>query len=549
MTPPAAASSVFPIRGEFARSVSPISRRGAESVSPNCRGFARSVSPISRRGAESLSPNCRGFARAVVAVLVVVLTMVSLTVIAQPPAADAQPRGVVFVAPNGNDANPGTKARPKATIAAAMRQLNGAGGEIRLRGGSYTITNNSGLLWQGGTARRPLVVRSAPGERARLRSAQGSHCVAAAADHIQIRRLTCTGWMGIAAFNSNHIVIAGNSVHDLAAPATQGILVSGQREDFRDVRVVRNRVTRVPHSGISVGDLRQNAARNVVIERNKVREANYQFRGQRTGAGGTGSGITVVGVDGARIVRNDVRRTYGNAINCALSNNCTVRRNVAVDAWNILFYGDNATNSVFEGNVAKTTGDRRFLRNWGHGDIPAQGFVFANESGWFEGSGRATSGNVVRNNVAIDVDTGFRFGEYQNGAAGMRDTVVAHNTFVGTSRCGIQIFDPPANQGNLVANNIVVPAGGSTAFCGGDRGTTLRNNLWASGRVDGGLRTGDVRAQPRFTRGTGLKASNYRLAPGSPGVDDGLSVAAVGDDLRGVQRPRGGRVDIGAYER
>ena len=467
--------------------------------------------------------------------------------IATAPTADAQ-SGVVYVAPNGSDSNPGTRARPKATVTAAMRQLGG-GGEIRLRGGSYTIRNGSALLWQGGTERRPLVVRSAPGERARLTSAQGNHCVVAAADHIEIRNLDCTGWMGIGSFNSSHVVIAGNYVHDLAAPRTQGIIVSGGRQDFRDVRVVKNRVVRVPHSGISVGELRQNAARNIVIKRNRVRQANYQFRNQATGAGGTGSGITVVGVNGAKIIRNDVRRTYGNAINCALSNNCRVRKNTAIDAWNILFYGDNATNSVFEDNVAKTTGDRRFMRNWGRGDIPAQGFVFANESGWFEGSGRATSGNIVRNNVAIDVDTGFRFGEYQNGAAGMRDTVVANNTFVGTSRCGIQIYDPPANRGNLVANNIVVPDRGSTAFCGGDRGTTLRNNLWASGRVDGGLRSGDVREQPRFTQGSGLKASSYRLAAGSPGVNDGRNLDVVADDLRGVARPRGGRADIGAYER
>ena len=131
----------------------------------------------------------------------------------------------------------------------------------------------------------------------------------------------------------------------------------------------------------------------------------------------------------------------------------------------------------------------------------------------------------------------------------MRNTVVANNTFIRTSRCGIQIHDPAANSGNLVTNNIVVPSGGSTAFCGGDRGTTLRNNLWASGRVDGGLRAGDIRERPRFVGGASRTASSYRLASGSPGVDDGRAIGAVSDDHRGVQRPRGGRFDIGAFER
>lgn len=482
-------------------------------------------------------------------VLRIALTALAVlaTMFVAAPDVEAQSH-TVYVAPNGSDSNPGTRARPKATMVAAMRALPN-GGEILLRGGSYTIRNNSGLLWQGGTAGRPLVVRSAPGERARLRSAQGNHCVVAAADHIRIKNLTCTGWMGIAAFNSSHIVIKGNTIHDLGAPRTQGIVVSGQRSNFRDVKVERNTVRRVPHSGISIGDLRRNAARNIVIKKNTVREANYQFRNTATGSGGTGSGITVVGADNALIVKNDVRRTYGNAINCALSSNCRVRKNVAVDAWNILFYGDNAVDSVFEDNTAKTTGDRRFLRNWGFGDIPAQGFVFANEAGWYQGAGLPTRGNIVRNNIAIDVDTGFRFAEYQNGAAGMRNTVIANNTFVRTSRCGIQIHDPAANSGNLVVNNIVVPTGGSTAFCGGDRGTTRRNNLWASGRVQGGISGSGIRSSPGFVVGTGLKASNYRLSAGSAAVDSGRPVAQVADDRAGRARPRGGAYDMGAFER
>ena len=185
----------------------------------------------------------------------------------------------------------------------------------------------------------------------------------------------------------------------------------------------------------------------------------------------------------------------------------------------------------------------------GFGPIKAQGFVFANETGWFAGAGLPTQGNVVRNNLAINVDVGFRFGEYQNGNAGMRNTVVANNTFVRVDNCGIRLHDPATNSGNVVQNNVVVPAGNGWAFCGSDRGTTIRNNLWGRGTVQGGLHAGDVRAMPDFTVGTGLKPSNYQLAAGSPGVNDGRAISAVANDKSGVSRPRGGAFDIGAFER
>ena len=51
---------------------------------------------------------------------------------------------------------------------------------------------------------RPLVVKSAPGERARLVSAPNNHCVLALGDYTQIRNLTCTGYNGIMAYGADH---------------------------------------------------------------------------------------------------------------------------------------------------------------------------------------------------------------------------------------------------------------------------------------------------------------------------------------------------------
>jgi len=368
------------------------------------------------------------------------------------------------------------------------------------------------------------------------------------ADYVRVRNFDCAGAKGIGAWNANHIVIRNNYVHNITDDRTQGILASGDQR-IRNIKVNYNRVARVPHTGIAVGSTRANAATNVDIKGNRVVESNYQFRNTPANAGGWGSGISAVGANDALIKGNSVIRTYGEGINCALSNNCRVRGNVGVDAYGTIFYGDNATNSLWEDNMARTTDDPRFFRDYGFGGIEAAGYVIANEAGWFSGAGRAVSGNVFRNNVAINVQTGWRFGEYGNGNAGMTDTIVANNTFIGTSVCGIRLHSPSTNANNLVINNVVVPDAGSYALCGDDYGTTIRHNLWARGTVEGGLNAGDVRGMPSFTVGSGNKAKNYKLTANSRGVNDGVKTGYVTDDHTGKKRPKGGKQDMGAFER
>jgi hypothetical protein len=92
----------------------------------------------------------------------------------------AAPAGAVefFIAPNGNDANPGTRGRPFATLERARdaaRQLHHEGtpppGGITLwlRGGDYVRTNALELrAADSGTPNAPVLWRSLEGETARL---------------------------------------------------------------------------------------------------------------------------------------------------------------------------------------------------------------------------------------------------------------------------------------------------------------------------------------------------------------------------------------------
>lgn len=474
--------------------------------------------------------------------LVVLVALALLAgVLASAPAAQGQST-TIYVAPSGSDDNPGTRARPKYSLVSAMLSLP-QGGDIVMRGGTYRYSQNESGLWQGGTAQRPLVIKSAKGERATIVSSPGSNCVLALGDYTRVRNIDCTGSQGIMAYGADHVIFYGNYVYDLTAPYEQGINVSGGSSN---IIVRKNRIQRVPHSGIAVGDTEAYSSRNVTVDRNWVRQANYQFRNRSAWEGGWGSGISVIGVDGAKITRNDVRRTWGEGINCPLSNNCRVRKNVVVDAWNALFYADNATNSVWEDNVAKTTNDPRFERDYGFGGFQASGFMFGNERGWYSGSGNPGGNNIVRNNIVINAHRGVGFLDF-GVSGGFRNTRIANNTFVRV-HCGTDFQANGANAGNEFVNNIVVPSSDGRPTCSSTSGVTWRNNLWASGNAGAARHTSDVRGDPGFVRGTGLRPSSYRLAAGSAAIDEGRTLSYVDDDRRNRDRPRGGAYDIGAFE-
>ena len=81
-----------------------------------------------------------------------------------PPPTTPPPTGTLFVATNGNDANPGTLAQPLLTVQRAV-DLVAAGGTIALRGGTYAPSTTIKLL-KDGTSSRPITLTSYNGERA-----------------------------------------------------------------------------------------------------------------------------------------------------------------------------------------------------------------------------------------------------------------------------------------------------------------------------------------------------------------------------------------------
>ncbi|MDG4770248.1 cellulose binding domain-containing protein [Solwaraspora sp. WMMD792] len=80
-----------------------------------------------------------------------------------PPTTVPPPTDTLFVATNGNDANPGTVGAPLATLARAVA-LATPGTTITLRGGTYQFDTNVRIM-KDGTAANPYTITSYDGER------------------------------------------------------------------------------------------------------------------------------------------------------------------------------------------------------------------------------------------------------------------------------------------------------------------------------------------------------------------------------------------------
>jgi hypothetical protein len=63
-----------------------------------------------------------------------------------------------------------------------------------------------------------------------------------------------------------------------------------------------------------------------------------------------------------------------------------------------------------------------------------------------------------------------------------------------------------------------------------------------------GTATGTIAADPKFVSYKADGTGNYRLQSTSPAVNKGIATSAPTYDIDNVARPKGGALDIGAYE-
>ena len=196
------------------------------------------------------------------------------------------------------------------------------------------------------------------------------------------------------------------------------------------------------------------------------------------------------------------------------------------------------------GPVGNVVIDRNIVRNIGYRMIgtcnTVQGIYIANAN------------NLVTNNIV----SGVAAVGIQQWHGATASTIVNNTTF--HNKMGILLGQGDSgtttgSANNYVANNIVYDNTTYGIVEGGKMGINNRysNNLVARSGTNWkvkGTVSGTISSEPLFVGYQANGTGNYKVSSSSPAINRGTSIKAPAIDLAGLARPRGGAVDVGAYE-
>lgn len=465
---------------------------------------------------------------------------------------------VHWVAIEGDDAGPGTRDEPWATLQHAADSV-GPGATVYVREGVY---EQKVEIRTSGLPGRPITFAAAPSERvvldgSALEVPAGQNAMIAIDSRrfVTIRGFEITGYRSDASGHvpigilvtgaADHIRLAGNIVRDMGTTFegrnggdAHGIAVFGSAGDhpLEEVEIVDNELANLT-LGSSEALVVNGNVKDFRIEGNKVHDTNN-------------IGIDVIGFEGTAPDPTVDQARDG-----------IVRGNVV---WNVDSYGNPAYGNDRSADGIYVDGGRDILVEGNTIHDVNIGIELASEH-----AGRSTRNVTARNNLVYDSTAiGIAIGGYDRRRGSTEDCVIVNNTVVNTD--GVELLVQFDTRNNVIANNVIV-AGARHVFVENDYrenvGNVLDHNLYFS--VDGSstgtwqwrgvgyddfdrwsARSGNDRhssfADPGFEDAA---AHDFSLRAGSHAVDAGAFLAASGEtDLRGDLRAQAGGIDLGAFE-
>ena len=419
-----------------------------------------------------------------------------------PPEAFAH---IYYVAPNGNNSNPGTIDRPWRTIQKAADTLT-AGEMVYLRAGTY---REQVVPQHSGSEGNVIVYAAYPGETVTVDGAT----------------VNVPEWAGLFHIaNVSHIRVSGLRVVNAGPnPHNPGILLD--RSSY--ITIENNVVSNANDSGIGVWN-----SDHIRVKNNEVTNSCLAGFNETISVGGTDifeishnrvhdsprEGIDVKdGSSNGKIVGNEVYNTAAVGL--------------YVDAWDKHTYNIDVYQNIVH-------------------DVLDDGFALASEMGGLLENVRVYN-NLSYNNRYVGIAV-TRNGD--STVHPMRGIAIVNNTVSGNGLDdwggGITV-DSNEAENVLVSNNIV---SGNLSFQivvdAGVPSVAVDHNLIDGFRGEAGEThgTNNVEGKPRFVNPA---VANYRLQSDSPAIDAGDNASVptgAAADLDSNPRIVGGTVDIGAYE-
>ncbi len=429
-------------------------------------------------------------ARRALAVLTLATAAAATLATAAAAPAQAAPRGRTFyVAVNGNDANPGTKSRPFATLRHASGKTR-PGDTVLVRGGTYYLKGTQ-YVESHGKRGALITYRSAPGERAVLDGSRtndgnlvdlrGEYNVLQGFEVREAKNFC------IITLGAKHSKIVGNRVHacDQSAIGIEGGPFSKDKKWSDGMQVIGNEVYDAVRSkkrnpkADSAPSVHADFAKNVTFADNHIHD-NHQI------------GIELAIVAGAKVTGN---RLYGNDLQLHL---------------------DNASGVTVTGNFMGRKGK-----------LGNTGIMTANID-W--PTSNPLRDVTIRDNVIVGGNFGFMYGTYGRGG-GLKNVVFEHNTVYGATGWTLLIAGDKGHSGSRFRNNVFVKGGAAHDVDVPTNGISYARNCWSGGPAGRAAGRGDVRATPRFVKPSGTRLAGYLQRKGSP-------CAAMGLRIKGSTTPK-----------
>jgi hypothetical protein len=404
----------------------------------------------------------------------------------------------LFVALWGNDSNPGTSAAPYKTLAKASSVL-GAGETLHIYAGVY---HERLRITSSGTASARITIKPYQGAVSIDLQSAASPAIDLQGSHVTVQGLEVKGSSGVCVNLAGDYSVADHlTVHECS---DHGIYVNSAAH----VQVLNNTVYRTVLS---------NAGRNATS--------------------GWGSAIKVRLSEDILVQGNTVYNNYGEGMGLRGSF-VTVRGNTVYDNFSVGIYS-NSDHLLVEKNFVYCTPNSGFERN----GAPMVGIGSAEEL--FSGWGSHATDLTIINNIVYACKYGFRYGGAETGVegAGLRNTVIAHNTIADTTNSAISIAYESAQANVLIANNIVA-TGGSLTAVSNPVGITFTHNLWQASPPSYTWGEGDRIGSPGIS--PGYSPASFRPPNTSLAIGGAMPLQAVLDDFDGSAR--GSNPDMGAFQ-